>query len=86
LFVVVITFVDIRRARKEVGFAMETSGSVSEDYVILHQLRDPVSLSTREILGLAIIFEVSVIGNDVDWFLSAKEIFPPFRETVHDCE
>jgi hypothetical protein len=36
VFIVMVSFVDIERSRKEVGFAMKSPRSVSEDHIVFH--------------------------------------------------
>jgi hypothetical protein len=72
-FVGIHLLVKVLSLRKEVGNGVRVSGDVRQFIVEVLEVLDLVGLSTSNLLWLAEVLEILVIGVDLDRVCSAKE-------------
>ena len=78
--------VDVPLSIQSVRFGSESAGEEMDDEVELQQIFGPTDLSSSEEFGGCEIFEIFVVGDDVNWRSRTFEVVSPNFEGFKDCK
>jgi hypothetical protein len=79
--------VKVLSSRKEIGNSIRVTRDVGQFIVKILKVLDPAGLSTSNLLRLAEILEIFVVGSNLDWLCSTKEEGSTTLESEQDsCE
>ena len=76
--------VDIPLSSQSVGFGTKLARAEMDDEVKLQQIFRPLDLSSGEEFGSRKIFEIFVVGNDIDWRSQTFEVVSSNFEGFED--
>lgn len=77
-------WVDIPSSSQHIGFSPELTRSEPDNHVEVAQIFRPSDLASRQHFRGREVFQVLVIGDDVDRKLRTFEVMSPLRKGVED--
>jgi hypothetical protein len=86
-FIGIHLLVKVLSLRKEVGDGVRVTRNMGQFIIEILEVLDPAGLSTSNLLRLAEILEILVVGSNLDWLCSTEEEGSTTLESKQDgCE